>query len=204
MGSLRNKMTYYRDLSTYVYSNSVTANLNVGWLSRYRSFVKGAVDSEIMDILAFQVRMPRNRTRGRHPCYFCSTLRSRGVDTSVDIFGVEHHLGSAEIHAFSRDGVVFTAPDLIYHYIARHGYRPPIEFMQALVDGSDGKVGGSTIRHLRELVKNAPRVEDRVDAAIDLIQVSSASSVEWLRETVALPTCHPYLRVQVNSALSLL
>ncbi|WP_285566740.1 hypothetical protein [Streptomyces sp. RTGN2] len=177
---------------------------NVGWLSRFRPFAEGAVDSEVMDILAFQVKMPRGRTRGKYPCYFCSAFRAKGVAVSVEIGGVEHPLGGGEIHAFSKDGDVFAAPDLIYHYIRSHGYRPPNDFMLALAEGWEGRVNGSTIRILRELVENAPRIEDRVDAAIDLIQVASASSADWLSEIVKLPTCHPYVRKQVESALRLL
>ncbi|WUS99422.1 hypothetical protein OHA46_23300 [Streptomyces sp. NBC_00708] len=197
-------MPYYRDLSVYTYSNSVIPKLNVGWLGRCHSFAKGSTDPEVMDVLAFQVMMPRSRGRGRYPCYFCATFRIRGVVASAEIDGVEYHLGSAEIHAFSRDGDIFAAPDLIYHYIGSHGYRPPDEFMLALMDGREGKVNKSTIRHLREVVEDAPRIEDRVDAAIDLIQVAPEISIDWLNEIVALSTCHPYLRNQVKSALRLL
>ncbi|MFJ3513461.1 MULTISPECIES: hypothetical protein [unclassified Streptomyces] len=197
-------MTYYRDLSKYTYSASTIPDLNVGWLSRWRPFAEGVVDSEVVEILALQVRMPRNQMRGSYPCYFCSTLRARGVATSVEISGVEHQLGSAEIHAVSRSGKVFSAPNLIYHYIDRHGYRPPDEFIQAIIDGKEGRVHSSAIRRLRMVVSDAPRMEDRVDAAIDLIQLSPASSVEWLTEIVELPSCHPYFKSRVKATLLLL
>ncbi|MFJ6436880.1 hypothetical protein [Streptomyces sp. NPDC091416] len=197
-------MTYYRDLSKYTYSDSTIPDLNIGWLSRFRTFAEGDVDAEVMAILAFQARMPRNQMRGRHPCYFCSILQAKGAVIPVEIFGVGHRLGSAEIHAFSRSGDVFSAPDLIYHYIGSHGYRPPSEFMEALMDGNEGKINDSVIHRLRELVENAPRMEDRVDAAIDLIQIAPMSSVEWLRKLIARSICHPYLKRQVEAALQLL
>lgn len=195
-------MTYYRDLSEYTFSGSVIPNLSVGWLSRWRPFATGVVDSEILEILASQVRMPRSQTRGIHPCYFCSALR--GVKVSVNIRDVEHNLGSAEIHALSRSGEIYSAPNLIYHYIDRHGYRPPDEFLQAIVDGAEGRVGGSTIHRLREIAEGAPRMEDRVDAAIDLLQVSPASSADWLSEIIELPTCHPYVKLRVKTMLRML
>ncbi|MFE2601035.1 hypothetical protein ACFXCZ_31850 [Streptomyces sp. NPDC059396] len=197
-------MTYYRDLSKYVYSESMIPDLNVGWLSRWRPFTRGAVGSEFMEALASQVRVPRNQMRGSHPCYFCSTLRVGGVATSDQIFEVEFRLGSAEIHAISRNGEVFSAPNLIYHYIDRHGYRPPREFVQAIIDGGEGKVHNSAILRLRKMVEDAPRMEDRIDAAIDLIQVSPSSSVNWLSEIVELPSCNSYFRSRVKAALQLL
>ncbi|MFE3139773.1 hypothetical protein [Streptomyces scopuliridis] len=197
-------MTYYRDLSKYVYSESAIPDMNVGWLSRWRLFAGGAVSSEFMEVLASQVRMPRNQMRGGHPCHFCSALRLGGVAVTARIFEVEYRLGSAEIHAISRNGEVFSAPNLIYHYIDRHGYRPPGEFVQAIIDGGEGKVHKSAIIRLREMVEDAPRMEDRVDAAIDLIQVSPASSVNWLSEIVELPSCHSYFRRRVKVALQLL
>lgn len=197
-------VTYFRDLSKYIYSESKIPDLNIGWLSRWRPFAKGTVESEFMEILALQVRMPRNPTRGTHPCYFCSALRTRGVAASAKILGVEHSLGSAEIHAISRSGQIFSAPNLIHHYIERHDYLPPDEFIQAIIDGKKERVDDSIILRLRRIVEDDPRLEDRVDAAIDLIQVSPTNSVKWLSEIVELPSCDPYFQRRIRSALQLL
>jgi len=43
-------------------------------------------------------------------------------------------LGDAEIRVLGRNDRVFAAPNLIYHYVTAHGYRPPDEFLGALSD----------------------------------------------------------------------
>jgi len=43
-------------------------------------------------------------------------------------------LGSAEIRVVGQDGTVYAAPDLIYHYVVVHDYRPPEEFIQAVME----------------------------------------------------------------------
>ncbi|MFJ9940425.1 DUF7919 family protein [Streptomyces erythrochromogenes] len=197
-------MTYYRDFSRYTYSDSIIPDLNVGWLGRWRGFETGGAGLEFMEVLALQAAMPRNLTRGSHPCYFCSKLRLRGVMVSAREFRAEYPLGNGEIHAISRSGEVFSAPNMIYHYVDRHGYSPPKEFIRAVLDGRDGKVPDSVIRRFRELVERAPRIEDRVDAAIDLIQVASSSSVNWLGDLIEIPSCHPYFKERVTRALQLL
>lgn len=40
-------------------------------------------------------------------------------------------LGDAEIDVTGHDKV-YVCPTLIYHYILRHGYRPPAEFLEAV------------------------------------------------------------------------
>ena len=47
--------------------------------------------------------------------------------------GQENSLGSAEIRVKGKDGKVYAAPTLIYHYVAAHDYDPPKEFVEALL-----------------------------------------------------------------------
>ncbi len=44
-------------------------------------------------------------------------------------------LGAAEIRVLSRMGTVYAAPNLIYHYVSAHGYKPPEEFLDAALTG---------------------------------------------------------------------
>jgi len=44
-------------------------------------------------------------------------------------------LGSAEIRAFSETKEVYAAPNLIYHYVSVHKYRPPECFLEAVRTG---------------------------------------------------------------------
>ncbi len=43
-------------------------------------------------------------------------------------------LGQAEIRVLGEDDI-FAAPTLIYHYVTAHNYRPPEEFIQAVLKG---------------------------------------------------------------------
>jgi hypothetical protein len=44
-------------------------------------------------------------------------------------------LGDAEIIVFGKRGKFYIAPNMIYHYVTVHHYKPPEEFIQALKDG---------------------------------------------------------------------
>lgn len=41
-------------------------------------------------------------------------------------------LGSAEIRAYSLNGKIYAAPNLIFHYAKAHNYKPPEEFIWAV------------------------------------------------------------------------
>ena len=42
------------------------------------------------------------------------------------------YLGSAEIRVFGPRGKIYAAPNLLFHYVTAHHYKPPVEFLQAL------------------------------------------------------------------------
>jgi hypothetical protein len=45
-------------------------------------------------------------------------------------------VGSAEIRVFSAAGDAYAAPNLIYHYVRTHWYKPPEEFLRAMREGA--------------------------------------------------------------------
>lgn len=45
-------------------------------------------------------------------------------------------LGHAEIRVFGDAGEVYAAPDMLFHYVACHGYLPPAEFVRALMSSA--------------------------------------------------------------------
>ena len=51
----------------------------------------------------------------------------------VSRHGRETRLGSAEMTVKGKDGKIYAAPNLIYHYMAAHDYDPPKEFVEALL-----------------------------------------------------------------------
>jgi hypothetical protein len=86
-------------------------------------------DTQLVDrLLMLCKKNPVNRTRGWHHCPFCSLY-----PVTMTIDGEEISLGSAEIRLIGEGHLIFAAPDLVCHYMATHNYRPPDEFMAALV-----------------------------------------------------------------------
>jgi hypothetical protein len=57
------------------------------------------------------------------------------VIPTLEFEGEVLKLGSAEIRVFGRSGVIYAAPNLIFHYVKDHAYRPPREFIDAVVTG---------------------------------------------------------------------
>jgi hypothetical protein len=49
--------------------------------------------------------------------------------------GERIELGYAEILVFGEHGKIYAAPNMLYHYITVHHYKPPKEFVQALKHG---------------------------------------------------------------------
>ena len=133
------KLTYFADLSLYGYCWAEPRFnervLNIGWLDPGVPFNKGAVDSGVMEKLFRLCEKPVNRFRGYHSCPYglldsppapCSSPAtvSLGPWTLV--------LGDAEIRVPGQNGIIYAAPTLIFHYIQRHGYCPPAEFLEAV------------------------------------------------------------------------
>jgi hypothetical protein len=195
-------MTYFADLSRYSYSKSIIPDRNIGWLGRWHKFPRGNVSAGFINGLALQVAVPRNRARGYHSCPYCGIFGKGAKPVSIRVEGVEVHLGGAEIHAFSRAGEVFSAPDLIYHYVEKHGYRPPDEFIQAVIDGVEGRVGESMIRQVRAVLEQSPRVEDRLDAAADLMMIAPRSVASWIDEAINSPSVDQYFKQKLSSLRS--
>ena len=116
-------MTYYPDLSPYTYSDIYAAvhpdhrTVNVGWLERGREFERGAVPPEYMKRLRkFCESAPSfYHTNGFHTCEFCKAA---------------HGIGEIRVIGSSR---VFAAPVMILHYVAKHEYLPPRDFLAALL-----------------------------------------------------------------------
>jgi len=124
-------MTYFADLSIESYlGRSLRPSRTVGWLDEHHAFPSGVPDPQFLEALWNRSLIMVNPTRGFHLCAFCEVaprLFSRN--------GVAIQLGSAEIRVFDACGDAFAAPDLLYHYVADHHYRPPPEFVTAVMSG---------------------------------------------------------------------
>lgn len=132
-------MTYYEDLTPYEYGRDQpeAGTVNVGWLSRYRPFNKGETPDAFKARL-FEFCLDGNLvrfTRGFHVCEFCGIAEGEWFEKHPQYDEGGMGLGNGEIRVIG-EGVVYAAPALIYHYVVQHGYRPPDEFVTAIMDGS--------------------------------------------------------------------
>jgi hypothetical protein len=132
---------YFPDLSPYQYLEREAAEspaLNVGWLDLEHDYPKGEVSAQALERLRQECSAQLvNHMRGWHACEFCrpgffKRYRQPTIESSS---GKPIMLGSAEIRVKGKDGKVYAAPNLIYHYVEKHQYRPPEEFLEALLNG---------------------------------------------------------------------
>ena len=129
-------MSYYPDLSPYTYGARLTADphypghVNIGWLDDGIPFPTGNVSPNILARIGQLCTTPVRRYRGLHNCWWCGP---GAIEEDVLADGVPKLMGYGEIHV-SAGGIywVYAAPMLIYHYILRHNYLPPQEFLDAV------------------------------------------------------------------------
>ncbi|MCM1214563.1 MAG: hypothetical protein NC331_03545 [Lachnospiraceae bacterium] len=110
-------------------------SLNVGWLEKGHPFSTGSVPEEFMEKLWKYFRYPVQVCRGYHVCDLCENPE-KGVPV-IAFKRQKREAGYYEIRAWGKDGTVYAAPSLIFHYILQHEYRPPQEFMDAVMDSAD-------------------------------------------------------------------
>lgn len=123
-------MTWFADLSPHPDAKAGRWVLNVGWLDATRPFPTAEPSAELVETLWRFSRVSVAPTRGLHACELCSEKVC--VEERE---GVRLLLGSAELRAIAPTGEIHAAPDLLYHYVRKHRYRPPDEFLRALFDG---------------------------------------------------------------------
>jgi hypothetical protein len=113
---------YFSDLSPYPYSKR--SSLSVGWLDSSHDYEQGEVPKDFLERLSVFCDNPVFVTMGVHECDFCQGAGGSGG-------GLEY--GSGEIWVFGPGSAHYVAPDMIQHYVVRHHYRPPEEFIQAVL-----------------------------------------------------------------------
>ncbi len=105
--------------------------LAVGWLRRGKQFATGPVPATFpARLLAFC--RPANRV-ALFPRPFPCGLENHPVPP-VETDGGTLTLGLGEIRVIGEEDI-YAAPDLIYHYVVDHGYRPPDLFIEAVLQG---------------------------------------------------------------------
>jgi hypothetical protein len=127
-------MTYFADLSEYAYGDLEFARpgtKNIGWLASGRDFPTAQPSDELLELLWCFCSISVAKARGGHDCEFCP----KGTAYFFGRSGRRLALSTAQIRVFGDNGTVYAAPNLIYHYVLTHHYRPPDEFIEALRNG---------------------------------------------------------------------
>jgi hypothetical protein len=114
-------VTYFPDLTAYTYlhpEEEPPNTVNIGWLDRAYPYPAGKTNKKF-HVKLRQISLLRvKQTRGFHTCYFCK--------------GPNRPHGSAEIRV-PGEGKVYAAPELVHHYVVAHRYKPPEEFIAAVL-----------------------------------------------------------------------
>ncbi len=135
-------MTYIPDMApcTYFPVAKGTPLVAVGWLEDGNEFSKGSVTEAFYRRLEHLLREPWQPfvAVGVHQCSLCQ---------------FDGPVGTANIFVPS-NGRILAAPALILHYVDCHRYRPPEEFVQAVLECPDMR----SMDYKRKLLANGGRV----------------------------------------------
>jgi hypothetical protein len=91
----------------------------IGWLDSSHDFPKGDVPKEVVDKI--KLMDPYVRTKGWHSCEFCIDEDDKRDSRSSTEYKVD---GSGKTYCF---------PQMLIHYIEKHNYKPPQEFIDAVL-----------------------------------------------------------------------
>jgi len=130
-------MAYFPDLTPYQYTGLDKGTgipaLNIGWLTKSKPYIIGETPAEFKQkLLAFCFfEHTVYNCLGYHTCQFCASPQApievqRGQKVA--------YLGNGEIRVIGVSAV-YAAPTLVYHYVVAHGYKPPDEFIEAVLHG---------------------------------------------------------------------
>lgn len=128
-------MSHYSDLSPCRYYNENEKRLTaVGWLEEGFEYSKGIVSEEflrkLVELLVGAPRMMSYFRLGSHACSICPD----GVVSNGEVLGKKVRLGAYELFVPASERRVYVAPSTIAHYITEHGYSPPQEFQDAVLE----------------------------------------------------------------------
>lgn len=112
--------SYYEDLTPYVYGRVERDRkcLNIGWIGNQQNFTKGEVSEEFIKKLEEVERADEytsEKHRGHHSCELCDV-----------------RLGSI-VKKIEHNNICYKFPGKISHYVRDHKYKPPQEFIDAIM-----------------------------------------------------------------------
>jgi len=124
---------YKNDLTTIVDKNG-NEIIYIGWLTSQYNFNKGAVSDFFTFRLWEHLKYKIDKKRGYYKCDYCRDFIFNKIPTSK--YNKEIiKTGYYDVIVFDKDEKIYRAPSLIFHYIQKHKYLPPIEFIDAVCYG---------------------------------------------------------------------
>ncbi len=128
---------YFQDLTPFKYSTDERCGnaQNVGWLSIEHEFPRGDTPEEFRRVLRLLSAESVNQCMGWHDCEFCETPPQKlSFWRRAPTRSNSAAKGNGEIHVPTAHGdIVYVAPQLVAHYVEEHRYRPPNEFVEAVL-----------------------------------------------------------------------
>ena len=126
-------MAYIPDLTPCTDFGEGTGHLlAVGWVDRRHPVTRGTVEpafvARLVELLMDPWQPPQ--TLGWHDCTFCRLTRGPGV---FEYGGTRIFIGTSNVFVPGQ-GCLYIAPSLILHFMDSHGYVPPEEFIEAVLD----------------------------------------------------------------------
>lgn len=125
-----------KDFTPYVHSltgNAIAEMLNIGFIEGGDKFSSNCpyllkdLSNKLRFLLTDSNKFRGNVIRGQAACNVCSEVIS---ENSLN-------LGISELWIPS-DKVIYVSPDLIVHYIEKHGYVPPKEYADSVFELDPG------------------------------------------------------------------
>ena len=120
-------MSFFADLTPHTYTerNPEDDVLNIGWLGDGNPFQTGDAPDAFIGILKRLCVYPIHLHRGFHVCEFC---HGSWDDDKWP------RIGNGQIRVCSTNGVWYSAPTMVHHYVSAHQYLPPDEFIDAVTN----------------------------------------------------------------------
>jgi hypothetical protein len=137
---------HFVDLTPYTYGpeEGDPPALNVGWLDIATPFERGPVPAGFIQRLKRLVsRQHHSQMRGFQVCQFCNDLEAGLRDGGgfnrklYDECHADGRFSSAEIRVRGVDGRCYASPRMIAHYVEAHCYKPPDEFIEAVMQDTE-------------------------------------------------------------------
>jgi len=131
-------VTYFEDGTPYPFRPTEDHAVCAGWLDASREYSRGPVPPEFVAVLSRLCRDTTFRTRGFHYCNLCvpdhePQFVSDYVKAVVYDDRGDFEVGNAEVRVRGLGEAMFVAPDMVIHYVVDHGYRPPDDFIEAVL-----------------------------------------------------------------------